>query len=142
MAGEAPSGGGGKIVAGINVTPLVDVVLVLLIILMVTGSFMGRKMFEAELPKASAGENIKDTPLIVEVRRDASIWVAGEQFDLDGLKVRAARPDGPDGKPAQNAIIAADTNVRYGIVVGVIDTLRVAGVPNFGLEIKPETLSE
>ncbi len=135
MAG-APQGGRGKLVAGINVTPLVDVVLVLLIIMMVTGTFIGRKLFEAELPTAASGDAVIEVPLVVEVRADRSIWVGAERLDLMGLSQRAKAADGPGGAAATKAIIAADKRVDYGRVAEVIDTLRLAGVAGFGLEIK------
>lgn len=135
MAG-APQGGRGKVVAGINVTPLVDVVLVLLIIMMVTGQFIGRQMFEAELPKGASGESVDDVPLVVEIRADRSIWVGVEQLDLAALAKRAKAQDSADGKAASKAIIAADKKVDYGRVAEVIDVLRLAGIGGFGLEIK------
>ncbi len=135
MAG-APQGGRGKVVAGINVTPLVDVVLVLLIIMMVTGQFIGRQMFEAELPKGASGEPVNEVPLVVEIRADRSIWVGVEQLDLAALAKRAKARDGADGEAASKAIIAADKKVDYGRVAEVIDVLRLAGIGGFGLEIK------
>ncbi|MCA9542056.1 MAG: biopolymer transporter ExbD, partial [Myxococcales bacterium] len=96
MAGAGPSRG--KIVATINVTPLVDVVLVLLIIFMVTATYIARQAFEADLPKAASGDPIEaNPPLVIEVRADRAIWVGGEPFTIETLAERVRRKDGPGG---------------------------------------------
>jgi biopolymer transport protein ExbD len=116
-------------VAEINVTPLVDVVLVLLIIFMVTSSYIARRAFEAELPTAASGEPLKEPPIVVEVTAEGAVKVSGEALTLQAL---AARVKGID-----RAVIAADKRVPYGKVTEVIDTLRLSGVARFGLEIRP-----
>ena len=123
--------------AAINVTPLVDVVLVLLIIFMVTATYITRQQFEADLPTAASGDALEKTPLIIEVRADRTVRVGQQQMTLEGLARRVRQPDGPDGKRADRAIIAADKRVDYGRVTEVIDTLRLAGIKSFGLEIRP-----
>ncbi len=133
--GAAP--GGGRRVANINVTPLVDVTLVLLIIFMVTASYITRAQIEAELPTAASGEALEKPPLVVEVREDEGIYVEATRYDLEGLAARVKLKDGKDGKAADRAIIAADKRVPYGRVTQVIDTLRLSGIKSFGLEIKP-----
>ncbi|MCB9542070.1 MAG: biopolymer transporter ExbD [Myxococcales bacterium] len=135
MAGSGPSKG--KVVASINVTPLVDVVLVLLIIFMVTATYIARQAFEADLPTASNADPLEaNPPLVIEVRADRSLHVGGEALDLAGLEARIARPDGPGGKKAEQAVIAADKTVDYGRVTEVIDTLRRGGIQKFALEIR------
>ena len=135
MAGSAPQKG--KVVAQINVTPLVDVVLVLLIIFMVTASYIARQAFEADLPTATTGDPLEtNPPLVIEVRADRSIHVGGQPFDLAGLDARVRQPDGPDGKKAEQAVIAADKAVDYGRVTEVIDVVRKAGIEKFALEIR------
>lgn len=135
MAGSAP--GRGKVVASINVTPLVDVVLVLLVIFMVTATYIARQAFEADLPTATAADPLEaNPPLVIEVRADRSLHIGGERYDLAGLAERIERPDGPDGKKAEQAVIAADKAVDYGRVTEVIDTLRRGGIEKFALEIR------
>lgn len=124
----ARMGRGGK-VADINVTPLVDVVLVLLIIFMVTASYIARKSIEAELPTAASGEAMEDPPLVVEVTAQGLVRVSGEPLSLQQLADQV--------KGIERAIVAADKRVPYGKVTEVIDTLRLAGVARFGLEIRP-----
>lgn len=135
MAGSGPSKG--KVVASINVTPLVDVVLVLLIIFMVTATYIARQAFQADLPTATNADPLEaNPPLVIEVRADRSLHVGGEPLDLPGLEARIARPDGPGGKKAEQAVIAADKAVDYGRVTEVIDTLRRGGIEKFALEIR------
>lgn len=135
MAGAA---GKGK-VAAINVTPLVDVVLVLLVIFMVTATYIARAAFEAELPTAAKADPLEaNPPLVIEVRKDRSIWVGGDTFDEAGLAERVKLKDGPDGKVAEQAVIAADKSVDYGRVTQVIDIIRRNGIKKFALEIRLE----
>jgi len=130
--------GKGK-VATINVTPLVDVVLVLLIIFMVTATYIARSAFEAELPTAAMADPLEaNPPLVIEVRKDRSIWIGGEPFTLETLPERVKRKDGPDGKVARQAVIAADKAVDYGRVTQVIDLIRRNGISKFALEIRLE----
>ncbi len=109
-------------------TPLVDVVLVLLIIFMVTATYISRKAFEAELPTAASGEQLEDPPLVVEVTEQGAVRISGETLDLQTLSDRV--------KGTERAVIAADKRVPYGRVTQVIDTLRLSGVARFGLEIR------
>ncbi len=133
----ASTGGRGKVVAAINVTPLVDVVLVLLIIFMVTATYIARQAFEAELPTAAKADPLEaNPPLVIEVRADRSIWVGGESFSIEALPERVRRKDGPDGKIAEQAVIAADKAVDYGRVTEVIDLIRRNGIEKFALEIR------
>jgi len=122
------SGPRGRRVAEINVTPLVDVVLVLLIIFMVTATYIARRSFEAELPKAASGEPLEDPPLVVEITAAGVVRVSGEPLSLQALSARTAG--------IERAIVAADKRVPYGKVTEVIDTLRLSGVARFGLEIR------
>lgn len=133
----ASAGGKGKVVAAINVTPLVDVVLVLLIIFMVTATYIARQAFEAELPTAAKADPLEaNPPLVIEVRADRGIWVGGELFTIETLAERVRRKDGPGGKIADQAVIAADKAVDYGRVTEVIDLIRRNGIEKFALEIR------
>lgn len=134
MAGSASSGDDDEIIASINVTPLVDIVLVLLIVLMVTSSYLVNKSISVELPKAATGETVTPTLSI-------SLDVAGKLY-LDGVgieptalrqRIAAAYRSDPDVK----AIISADGRVTHAQVVTVIDTLRQEKVTKFAINTSP-----
>ena len=118
--------------AEINVTPLVDVVLVLLIIFMVTAPFLQGGL-EVDLPKvATKGLDVREG-LIISVRRGGTIAV-GERVvpagQLEDALARARAKDRP-------VYLKADQSVPYGEIVSLIATLRRAGVASLGLVTQP-----
>src|SRR4030081_1381857 len=95
--------GGDEEITGINVTPLVDIVLVLLIIFMVTANFIVRETMEVDLPRAAnAGETVQGL-LNVVLDRTGKLWVDGEETDEAGLRSRVAADVKQD--PGTRAII-------------------------------------
>lgn len=123
-------------ITGINVTPLVDVVLVLLIILMVTASYIVSKAIPMELPNAGSGE-MASSVLAISVDRDGVLYLDGERIserDLERAAARAGR------RPEARAMIAADGSVQHRRVVRVIDLLRKSGVAKFAINVNPEEL--
>lgn len=133
MAGGANSGGDDGLITEINVTPLVDVVLVLLIILMVTATAIVSKTIPMELPKASTGEQTPTT-LAVSIDADGAIYLDRDQVTDDQLRerVRGAR----EKEPEVRAVIAADGRVEHSQVVRVIDLLRREQVTKFAINVK------
>jgi biopolymer transport protein ExbD len=126
-------------IAGINVTPLVDVVLVLLIILMVTAQYAAEKdSIPMDLPQAQSGDTAVPSTLAVSIDKDGKYFLNAEQLDYDALrsKVRAAH-----GKDADTrAVIAADGRVSHAQVIKVIDLLRQEKVTKFAINVRPEDL--
>jgi biopolymer transport protein ExbD len=134
MAGGASSDDEGLITA-INVTPLVDVVLVLLIILMVTATAIVSKTIPMELPKASTGEQTPST-LAVSINDEGNLFLDRDPVSKDELraKVRAAKDKSEDVR----AVIAADGRIEHARVIEVIDLLRQEEVTQFAINVKPE----
>lgn len=125
------------VIASINVTPLVDIILVVLIIFMVTTSIIVREQIEVDLPKAATGESKPTTPLVIQVLPDGTYKLAGEVSTLEaiGTWAKAEKVKDPDVR----AIIAADRSVKYEHVVDVIDTIKINGVEKFALNIEKKT---
>ncbi len=133
MAGGASTyqdEGGDAPIVDINVTPLVDIVLVLLIIFMVTASLIVNPGIKAELPKAASGEEIRTT-LALTILKDGTLHVNGEQRTEEEARViiRAA----VRGNPDIQAIIAADKTVAHGDWVHLVDIAKLAGVRKFAV---------
>ena len=122
-------GGDGPIV-DINVTPLVDIVLVLLIIFMVTASLIVNPGIRAELPKAASGEEVRTT-LALTLTKDGRLHVNGQPRTEEEARaiVRAAVRANPDIQ----AIIAADRSVPHGDWVRIVDLAKLAGVRRFAV---------
>ncbi|MBK7962501.1 MAG: biopolymer transporter ExbD [Bdellovibrionales bacterium] len=122
-----------EIISSINITPFVDVVLVLLVVFMVTAPLMMKDILEIRLPKVSHGDGGALQTLGVAVNREGQILVNGVLTDEAGLQEAA------QGALSQNvdsqAIISADEAVVYGRVVRVIDLLKGAGLNRFAVQI-------
>ena len=121
MAGGADMDDDDGIVA-INVTPLVDVMLVLLIIFMVASTYIVKPSIEVELPKAATGGDTLDTTLSFVVSKDGLLFLNGEKATEDDIAKRCKKVAKAD--PKAQAIIAADKQTSHGKVVRVIDLVR------------------
>jgi len=118
--------------AEINVTPLVDVVLVLLIIFMVTAPFLQGGL-EIDLPKvATRGLDVREG-LIVSVRADRTVAVGNQVVPSTGLE-KALAAAGASQRPVY---LKADRTVPYGDIVQLIARMRRAGVASLGLVTQP-----
>ncbi|MCL2013198.1 MAG: biopolymer transporter ExbD [Cystobacterineae bacterium] len=125
----------GEIVA-INVTPLVDVVLVLLIIFMVTASFIIKETVEVDLPKAAhAGETVQGLISIV-IDQEGKLFLDGEEVDESALKQHIRSSVLKDKE--SRAIVSADKELSYGRVMHLIDLIKGEGVAKFALNIQKE----
>ena len=118
--------------AEINVTPLVDVVLVLLIIFMVTAPFLQGGL-EIDLPKvATRGIDVREG-LIVSVRADRTVAVGDRVVSIAGFEDALARA----GAARRPVFLKADQKVPYGTIVDLVARMRRAGVAALGLVTEP-----
>ena len=125
------------IIAGINVTPLVDITLVLLIIFMVTASYIVSPAIKVDLPKAASGSEQSKTTLGLTLMKDGALYLNGERSS-DAAVVQYISGELPKN-PDLQAIIAADRVVPHGDVVHVIDLVKRAGVHRFAINVDPGT---
>jgi biopolymer transport protein ExbD len=132
--------GGQAAITDINVTPLVDITLVLLIIFMVTAPMiMNSPSIKVELPKAATGDETLKSTLALTLSRDPSgdvvIYANGEKTDENAVK--AMIPDMLSKNKDLQAIIAADRGISYGNVVHIVDLVKSLGVHKFALNTDP-----
>ena len=127
------------IIAEINVTPLVDIMLVLLIIFMLTANLIARQAIEVELPKASQSTSLNPTTLAVTITRDGALYLNGKATTPEGL--RAAVRDAVAKDPKTQAVISGDKSVSHGRVVWVLDVVKSLGVSSFAIQIDPAALT-
>ena len=145
MAGASVGGGRGsarrqRSLAEINVTPLVDVMLVLLIISMVAAPMLETGI-NLELPKTTTGESIEDARTVVSLDRDGKIRVNNKPVHPDLL--RAQMEQLAVGRPNETVFLRADKLLAYGEVLIVMDSIREAGVERVSLVTVPlEILAE
>ncbi len=123
------------IIAGINVTPLVDITLVLLIIFMVTASYIVSPSIKVDLPQAGSGGEQQRTSLALNLTAQGALFLNGAPSNDSALTqyVAGALPRNPD----LQAVIAADRAVAHGAVVHLIDVVRRAGVRRFAINVDP-----
>ncbi|MBX5484942.1 MAG: biopolymer transporter ExbD [Myxococcaceae bacterium] len=124
----------------INVTPLVDVVLVLLIIFMVITPMLQRGK-EVKLPVAKTSEEKKDAerdsePLILSITADKKIWVDKSEYDHAGLEKRLREE--LSQKPNQKLLLKGDQALEVGVVREVMDVARRAGAKGVALAVEQE----
>lgn len=127
--------GGDGYMSEINVTPFVDVMLVLLIIFMVTAPMMMQGL-DVDLPQVTAKSlDTKEEHLIITIDRDNQIFINDFQTDLDGLQVKLIKI--LEGRTDPEVVLKADKDITYGTVARVMAAIRNAGVENVGLVTEP-----
>jgi biopolymer transport protein ExbD len=127
-----------ELITGINVTPLVDITLVLLVILMVTASYVVSRTIPLDLPKASTSDAVNST-LVISIGKEGELFLDGQPIDRAGLRASVRRARAADGDA--RAVIAADGGARHAQVVKVIDLLRQEDVTRFAINVEPEDLA-
>jgi len=140
-ASLSPRAGGGSgkgrrgPIAEINVTPFVDIMLVLLIIFMVTAPLMQQGV-EIELPKTQSEGLSDDDPLVVTIKQDGTVLVARAEVAVEEIqeKLEAIFVNRQD----REVFLRADARVAYGVVARTLAALRRAGASQIGMVTEPE----
>lgn len=123
-------------ITGINVTPLVDITLVLLIIFMVTANFIVRETVEVDLPRAAnSGETVQGLINVV-LDKDAHLFFDGAEVDEAQLKEKIREALVKDKET--RAIVSADQTIAYGRVMHLIDVVKGEGIAKFALNIQKD----
>jgi biopolymer transport protein TolR len=125
------SNGKRRLVADINVTPLVDVMLVLLIIFMVTAPMMTQGL-EVDLPEATTKAlHQQEEPLVVTIMKDGDVYLKKEKMTLVALR-QQLRGMPPEVKK-EGIYLRADKNVPYGVVTSAMADIHAAGFDKLGM---------
>ena len=133
----SPPGQGGRpgMMSEINVTPLVDVMLVLLIIFMVTAPMMTQGL-DVELPKVDAQAlQTEETQTVLTILADGTVFLDEHQVSGADLAFQVAQVMAVKGN--RTVFLKADHNAAYGAVAGVMSQLRQAGITSIGLVTEP-----
>ena len=124
------------IVSGINVTPLVDITLVLLIIFMVTASFMVEPSIKVDLPKAATGNANPEFFAFITINTKNELFLNGKRTTDEKIKTELDKIYRK--KPDLQATINADKNVPHGQVVKILDIVRTVGITKLGISVTEE----
>lgn len=123
-----------EVMSEINVVPLVDVILVVLIIFMVTAPMIMKPSININLPKAGSGEATAPSKLNIVIRSDGNLSLDGQL--ADDQHVRNVAEQESKKNPNIQAIISADKDVPHGRVVSVLDIVKSGGVKKFAISIE------
>jgi biopolymer transport protein ExbD len=123
-------------ITGINVTPLVDIVLVLLIIFMVTANFIVRETVEVDLPRAANGGETVQGLVNVVLDKEGKLFFDGAEVSEQELLRKVAEALEKDKET--RAIISADQSLPYGQVMHLIDVVKGQGIAKFALNIQKD----
>lgn len=121
-------------ISEINVVPLVDIILVVLIIFMVTAPLIMKPTIPVNLPKASSGEGSQDAPFAIVLTNDGRIYLRDKEVQLADILTEAQAEVSKN--PEVQAIISADKDVPHGKVVSVMDAIKQSGIKKFGISIE------
>jgi len=135
--GAARPGGQGRPLSEINVTPFVDVMLVLLIIFMVAAPMM-QQGIDVDLPETTTQPlRVKDEPLILTVKKDGKLFLGRQEIPQAELQAKLAAIF--EGKDSKEIYLRADKEAPYGIVAKAMGAVRNAGATKMGMVTEPET---
>ncbi len=126
------------LVTGVNITPLVDVMLVLLIVFLVTSSLIISKSIQVEVPRAATGTETNVGLLALVVSASGDLFVNGQPARVDDIP-RAVAEARKRIDPGQRltGFVSADVAAPYGRFAAVVDRLRQEGVTDIALDTKP-----
>jgi len=120
----------------INMTPFVDIVLVILIIFLLSATVMMPRTFSIALPKATQADKLEKIVVIISINRDGQIAINGvrvpQDQDFDHMFTEQVQ-----GKEPQ-AVIAADKETRHGRIIEVLDRLKRLQVQRIGIEVEQQ----
>jgi len=132
---------GEDLITDINVTPFVDVVLVLLVIFMVTASLLVRKGIDVELPQASNAQPLnskgKVEEVVISLTQNGETFVDGKQLDVKGIKsfLKEVKLSPSD----KLLVLQAHSKVAFEEAVKLIDLLKSINLNNYVIEVNPES---
>jgi len=127
----AKAGSSSETIADINMVPLIDIILVVLIIFMVTAPALIKPSVKVTLPEASSSDETTPSLLNVSIAVDGQVLINNEEVDEESAK-QLAREE-VERNPDVQAVIIADQNIPYGDVIRVLDWVKSQGVKQFAV---------
>lgn len=121
-------------IVGINITPMVDVVLVLLVIMMVSATYIVSQSLQVELPKTATSDDSPATVAAVVLSRTGAIQYNGELVNEAQLKQKLT--DAQAANADVSLVLSADRDATHGTVVHVIDLAKTLGITSFAINVE------
>jgi biopolymer transport protein ExbD/biopolymer transport protein TolR len=134
MAFTTSNGRTQSAIADINITPLVDVVLVLLIIFMVTAPVL-QSGIDVSVPKTRTVKEITEERMVITINKDQRVFLGGDAININeiGSKIRQKIRDPRN----QSVFVRADENVPFGAFATVMDAVKSSGITNVSIVTQP-----
>ena len=134
MAGTMATGGGRvKTISAINVTPMVDIMLVLLVILMVASTYIVAQTMKVALPKAHATDGTADKPNTVQLLKTGEMRWNEQPVAKPELETKLK--DAIGAEPEMSLVVSADKESQHGNVVEIMDMAKRAGITKFAINV-------
>ncbi|GAL07598.1 ExbD/TolR family protein [Photobacterium aphoticum] len=117
--------------AAIDMTPMLDIVFIMLIFFIVTTSFVKEAGIDVNRPSANTAQTVKKGNIMVAVGASGDVWVDKRRVEVDAVRanIERLRAESPDGA----VVIQADEEAKSGVVVKVMDQIRMAGVQSISI---------
>ena len=125
-------------ITGINVTPLVDITLVLLIIFMATAHIIVHRSMSLNLPKVANSQTVPSQSIQILLEADKSLRLNGQPVALQELSVNLGQMSKLD--PSLRVTLSADERVSWGDVATILDAIRGAGITRIATEVEPKNV--
>ncbi len=129
MGGRGRRGG----IVGINVTPFVDITLVLLIIMMVSSTYIVSQTLKVELPRSASSDETTSRTYVVTISSEGALSFNDQPVTLEGLTSQLKQAN---AKKEVQLVITADRAAQHGRVVEVIDSAKQANVTKFAINVE------
>jgi biopolymer transport protein ExbD len=127
-----------ELVTGVNITPIVDVALVLLVVFLVTSSLIVSKSIQVEVPRAATGSETAVGLLALVVAATGELYVNGQPARVEDIpRAVAEARKRLDAGQKLTGFVSADVSAPYGRFAEVVDRLRQEGVTDIALDTKP-----
>lgn len=120
----------------LDITPLIDIVFIMLIFFIVTASFVKESGLEVEQPQAETASQKTQTSILVGISANGDIWINHQPVDLRAVRAQILRLHAET--PQGGIVIQADKNSRNETLVQVMDQIRQAGVRNISIAARPD----
>ncbi len=120
----------------INMTPMLDIVFIMLIFFIVTTSFVKESGIDVNRPSANTAERKERGNILIAINQNNEVWMDRRNIDIRAVRanVERFRAENPEG----SVVIQADTDARTGILIQVMDQTRLAGVTNISIAADPD----
>jgi biopolymer transport protein ExbD len=120
----------------INLVPLIDVLLLIIIFFMITTTFKLTPGISLDLPSSSTAQNVKSSVLRIVAVSETEIYVDKTRVDIEGLPALIRKRAGSGDEGGLKATVEGDRNASYQLLVSVLDALRRGGIDSVGLRTR------